>query len=222
LVETDGGPVEERPADSTTAGPAPAGAPGTELKPLSRMQRVVGERMQQSWQQAPHHYATVEVHVDDLLALRTQLNAGLEEDGIKLSINDFVMKGCAVALRKFPKLNSLWTSEGIEWHAGVDLAAALDTPIYAASAGTVIVRRERGGYGLYILVVRDPRLSTLYGHLDFPVVETGHTVTSGQLIALMGSTGNSTGPHLHFEVRIAGGPVDPLPLVPELARGGGR
>ena len=121
----DDGPVEERPADSTTAGPAPTGAPGTELKPLSRMQRVVGERMQQSWQQAPHHYATVEVHVDDLLALRTQLNAGLEEDGIKLSINDFVMKACAVALRKFPKLNSLWTSEGIEWHATVDLAMAV-------------------------------------------------------------------------------------------------
>jgi pyruvate dehydrogenase E2 component (dihydrolipoamide acetyltransferase) len=124
-LEADGGPVAERPADSTTAGPGPTGAPGTELKPLSRMQRVVGERMLQSWQQAPHHYATVEVHVDDLLALRTQLNAGVEEDGIKLSINDFVMKGCAVALRKFPKLNSLWTSEGIEWHATVDLAMAV-------------------------------------------------------------------------------------------------
>ena len=124
-LETHGGPVEERPADSATAGPAPTGAPGTELKQLSRMQRVVGERMQQSWQQAPHHYATVEVHVDDLLVLRKQLNAGLEEDGIKLSINDFVMKACAVALRKFPKLNSLWTSEGIEWHATVDLAMAV-------------------------------------------------------------------------------------------------
>jgi pyruvate dehydrogenase E2 component (dihydrolipoamide acetyltransferase) len=124
-LEADGGPVEERSADTTTAGPAPTGAPGTELKPLSRMQRVVGERMQQSWKQAPHHYATVEVQVDDLLALREQLNAGLEEDGIKLSINDFVMKGCAVALRKFPKLNSLWTSEGIEWHATVDLAMAV-------------------------------------------------------------------------------------------------
>jgi pyruvate dehydrogenase E2 component (dihydrolipoamide acetyltransferase) len=119
-LEAHGGPVEERPADSTTAG-----APGTELKQLSRMQRVVGERMQQSWQQAPHHYATVEVHVDDLLVLRKQLNAGLEEDGIKLSINDFVMKACAVALRKFPKLNSLWTSDGIEWHATVDLAMAV-------------------------------------------------------------------------------------------------
>ncbi|HEY5431288.1 MAG TPA: dihydrolipoamide acetyltransferase family protein [Solirubrobacteraceae bacterium] len=124
-LAADGGPVEERPADSTTASPAPTGAPGTELKPLSRMQRVVGERMQQSWQQAPHHYATVEVHVDELLALRQQLNAGLEADGIKLSINDFVMKACAVALRKFPKLNSLWTSEGIEWHATVDLAMAV-------------------------------------------------------------------------------------------------
>ena len=124
-LETVGGPVAERPAGSATAGPAPTGAPGTELKPLSRMQRIVGQRMQQSWQQAPHHYATVGVQVDDLLALRKQLNAGLEEDGIKLSINDFVMKACAVALRKFPKLNSLWTSEGIEWHATVDLAMAV-------------------------------------------------------------------------------------------------
>jgi pyruvate dehydrogenase E2 component (dihydrolipoamide acetyltransferase) len=124
-LEADGGPVEEGPAGATTVLPAPTGAPGTELKPLSRMQRVVGERMLQSWQQAPHHYATVEVHMDDLLALRSQLNGGLEEDGIKLSINDFVMKGCAVALRKFPKLNSLWTSEGIEWHTAVDLAMAV-------------------------------------------------------------------------------------------------
>jgi murein DD-endopeptidase MepM/ murein hydrolase activator NlpD len=117
-----------------------------------------------------------------------------------------------------------WSEEcpSHHFHSGLDLAAALDTPIYAATAGTVIVRRERGGYGLYILVVRDARLSTLYGHLDTPLVETGHTVTRGQPIALMGSTGNSTGPHLHFEVRIAGVPVDPAPLVAELLTGGGR
>lgn len=99
------------------------------------------------------------------------------------------------------------------FHSGVDLAAPLDTHIYAATAGRVALARERGGYGLYIIVVRDSRLSTLYGHLDLPLVQLGDEVAAGQPIALMGSTGNSTGPHLHFEVRIAGVPVDPLPLL---------
>lgn len=106
------------------------------------------------------------------------------------------------------------------FHSGVDLAAPLDTPIYAATSGIVTIHRERGGYGLYILVTRDPQLSTLYGHLDWPLVQSGDVVTAGQAIALMGSTGNSTGSHLHFEVRIAGIPVDPLPLLRHSAAGG--
>ncbi|HEX3630547.1 MAG TPA: M23 family metallopeptidase [Candidatus Dormibacteraeota bacterium] len=106
------------------------------------------------------------------------------------------------------------------FHSGIDLAGAIDTPIYAATAGEVRLERERGGYGLYIIIVRDPRLSTLYGHLDLPLVQRGDVVAAGQAIALMGSTGNSTGPHLHFEVRIAGVPVDPLPLLG--LKGGGR
>jgi murein DD-endopeptidase MepM/ murein hydrolase activator NlpD len=108
-----------------------------------------------------------------------------------------------------------WSSEcpSHHFHSGVDLAAPLDTPIYAATAGIVSIHRERSGYGLYILLSRDPELSTLYGHLDWPLVQPGDVVAAGQAIALMGSTGNSTGPHLHFEVRIAGVPVDPLPLL---------
>ena len=108
------------------------------------------------------------------------------------------------------------------FHSGVDLAAPLGTPIMASTSGTVIVRRERGGYGLYILLTRDSQLSTLYGHLAWPLVQPGDAVAAGQPIALMGSTGNSTGPHLHFEVRIAGVPVDPLPLLAHSAMGGGR
>lgn len=111
---------------------------------------------------------------------------------------------------------------GHHFHSGVDLAAPMDTPVYAAAPGTALVARERGGYGLHIVVARDARLSTLYAHLDFPLVHTGDEVVTGQLIALLGSTGNSTGPHLHFEVRIAGVPVDPLPLLPALSQGGGR
>jgi pyruvate dehydrogenase E2 component (dihydrolipoamide acetyltransferase) len=99
--------------------------PGTELVEPSRMRRIIGERMTQSKQQVPHYYATVEVEMDDLLALRKQLNEQLEEQGIKLSINDFVMKAIALALKDFPNLNALWTSEGIELHQQVDLAMAV-------------------------------------------------------------------------------------------------
>jgi murein DD-endopeptidase MepM/ murein hydrolase activator NlpD len=110
---------------------------------------------------------------------------------------------------------------GGHFHSGIDLAAALDTPVYAATGGLVTMHRERGGYGLYVVLLRDPQLSTLYAHLDWPLVRQGEVVAAGQAIALMGSTGNSTGPHLHFEVRIAGVPVDPLPLLRHSATGGG-
>jgi murein DD-endopeptidase MepM/ murein hydrolase activator NlpD len=110
---------------------------------------------------------------------------------------------------------------GGHFHSGIDLAAPLDTPVHAATGGVVAMHRERGGYGLYIVVMHDPRLGTLYAHLDWPLVQPGDVVTAGQAIALMGSTGNSTGPHLHFEVRIAGIPVDPLPLLRDSAVGGG-
>jgi murein DD-endopeptidase MepM/ murein hydrolase activator NlpD len=110
---------------------------------------------------------------------------------------------------------------GGHFHSGIDLAAPLDTPVHAATGGLVAMHRERGGYGLYIVVMHDPQLSTLYAHLDWPLVQPGDVVTEGQAIALMGSTGNSTGPHLHFEVRIAGIPVDPLPLLRHSVVGGG-
>jgi murein DD-endopeptidase MepM/ murein hydrolase activator NlpD len=114
-----------------------------------------------------------------------------------------------------------WSEQcpGHHFHSGVDLAAPLETKVFAATGGTVVVRRQRGGYGLYMLVIRDPQFSTLYGHLAWPLVQQGDVVAAGQAIALLGSTGNSTGPHLHFEVRIAGVPVDPLPLLD--VKGGG-
>jgi pyruvate dehydrogenase E2 component (dihydrolipoamide acetyltransferase) len=127
--KTDGKAEVEAPereaAPQVAAAPEPTRAPGTELVEPSRMRRVIGERMTQSKQQVPHYYATVEVEMDELLALRKQLNEQLEEQGIKLSINDFVMKAVALALKDFPNLNALWTSEGIELHQQVDLAMAV-------------------------------------------------------------------------------------------------
>jgi pyruvate dehydrogenase E2 component (dihydrolipoamide acetyltransferase) len=136
---------EAAPAPApAAAAPAPTGAPGTEIKEMPRMQRVIAERMTQAKQQIPHFYATVEVEMNELMALRKQLNEQLEEQGIKLSINDFVMKACAVALKEYPNLNSLWTSEGIELHEQVDLAmavaleAGLITPVIRDAANKTL------------------------------------------------------------------------------------
>ena len=122
--------VEEQPQEAQQVFqppelPAPTEAPGTEVQEPSRMQRIIGQRMTQAKQQIPHFYATVEVRMDEIMALRAQLNERLAEQEIKLSINDFVMKACAVALKDFPRLNSLYTSGGIEVHESVDLAMAV-------------------------------------------------------------------------------------------------
>ncbi len=135
---------EAAPAPQPAAAPEPTGAPGTEIKEMPRMQRVIAERMTQAKQQIPHFYATVEVEMNELMTLRKQLNEQLEEQGIKLSVNDFVMKACAVALKEYPNLNSLWTSEGIELHEQVDLAmavaleAGLITPVIKDAANKTL------------------------------------------------------------------------------------
>ena len=124
--------------------PEPTEAPGTQLMEPTRMQRVIGERMTAAKQHVPHFYATVEVKMDAAMALRKQLNEQLEEDGVKLSVNDFVMKACAVALRNYPNLNALYTSKGIELHEKVDMAMAV-----ALDAGLITpVIRDITGKGL--------------------------------------------------------------------------
>jgi pyruvate dehydrogenase E2 component (dihydrolipoamide acetyltransferase) len=92
---------------------------------MTRMRRVIAERMQQSKQEVPHFYATVEVRMDEALALRKQLNGALEAQGQKLSVNDFVMKAIAVAIKGHQNMNALYTSEGIELHGTVNMAMAV-------------------------------------------------------------------------------------------------
>ncbi|MEU4693325.1 M23 family metallopeptidase [Actinoplanes sp. NPDC023714] len=85
-------------------------------------------------------------------------------------------------------------------HAGVDLAAAHGTPVVAAGAGVVVAAGEEGGYGNAVLIRHDNGYLTHYGHLSAILVVPGQQVTAGERIGLEGSTGHSTGPHLHFEV----------------------
>jgi murein DD-endopeptidase MepM/ murein hydrolase activator NlpD len=99
-------------------------------------------------------------------------------------------------------------------HTGVDLAAATGTPVHAAAAGIAEVVASASGYGIHVLLHHDPALLTLYGHLSAVAVRSGDAIAPGQVIGWVGSTGLSTGPHLHFEVRRDGRPADPLPMLP--------
>jgi murein DD-endopeptidase MepM/ murein hydrolase activator NlpD len=95
-------------------------------------------------------------------------------------------------------------------HEGVDLAVSNGTPVVAAKAGVVIVAGWMGGYGNLVVVDHGGGISTAYGHNTSVTVGVGQQVAQGQLIAYSGSTGHSTGPHVHFEVRINGAAVDPM------------
>lgn len=95
-------------------------------------------------------------------------------------------------------------------HSGLDIGAPLGTPIYAAETGVVLEARWNGGYGRMVLVRHDSGLVTRYGHASRILVSPGEHVTRGQTIALIGSTGRSTGPHLHFEVVSGGRRTNPL------------
>ena len=100
-------------------------------------------------------------------------------------------------------------------HTGMDLAVPTGTPIRAALSGTVTASAyNQGGYGYYVIIDHGSGLSTLYGHCSQLLVPVGRTVEAGDVIALSGSTGRSTGPHLHFEVRVNGERTNPRSYLP--------
>jgi murein DD-endopeptidase MepM/ murein hydrolase activator NlpD len=96
------------------------------------------------------------------------------------------------------------------FHSGIDIGASYGAPIYAAESGRVILASYYDGYGNCIIIDHGDGVSTLYAHCSSIIVKVGQYVSKGQIIGYVGSTGNSTGPHLHFEVRINGNPVNPF------------
>lgn len=96
------------------------------------------------------------------------------------------------------------------YHAGVDIAAPTGTPILAPLDGKVIFAGRKGAYGKTLILEHEDGIATLYGHTSEILVEEGEIVKKGQFIAKVGSSGRSTGPHLHYEVRTEGSPVNPL------------
>lgn len=96
------------------------------------------------------------------------------------------------------------------YHSGIDIGVDEGTPVHAADGGVVVWSGWMGGYGYAVVIDHGNGISTLYGHNSELAVDEGQSVAKGQVISYAGSTGNSTGPHVHFEVRVNGDPVDPM------------
>jgi murein DD-endopeptidase MepM/ murein hydrolase activator NlpD len=101
-----------------------------------------------------------------------------------------------------------------EFHTGQDIATAWGTPVAAAANGTVTFAGWQNGYGQIVVIDHGDGLTTRYGHLSRIDVAVGQNITRGDLLGNVGSTGRSTGPHLHYEVRINDEPVDPMQYLP--------
>ena len=102
---------------------------------------------------------------------------------------------------------------GRDWHPGIDIAVDYGTPVYASAAGYVEQSGWYGGYGKYVRLSHDFGYETAYGHMSRLAVSAGSFVKKGEIIGYVGSTGYSTGPHLHFEVMKYGEQVNPSSLM---------
>ncbi|MGA1044092.1 MAG: dihydrolipoamide acetyltransferase family protein, partial [Phycisphaerales bacterium] len=127
-------------AASTTALSAP-GRPGSEVT-LSGMRQTIARRLVESKQTIPHYQVTVRIDMDPVMALRKDLNAQLADQGVKLSVNDFIVRGCAVAKAEHPFMNASWAGDRILLHGAVNIGVAVSLPA------------ERGG-GLVVPTIRD-------------------------------------------------------------------
>jgi murein DD-endopeptidase MepM/ murein hydrolase activator NlpD len=114
---------------------------------------------------------------------------------------------------QYNRISSDYGYRGSEFHLGIDIPAAYGSNVYAANGGKVIKATYHYSYGNYILIDHGGGQATLYAHNSKLLVSEGDTVSKGDVIALAGSTGASTGNHIHFEVRINGVTTDPKKYV---------
>ena len=117
----------------------------------------------------------------------------------------------------WPTSGPVTSGYGMRWgamHAGIDIAPPYGTPVYAANSGTVIFAGGQGGYGNLVLVDHGGGFVTAYAHLSGFATSSGASVGRGQIVGYIGSTGDSTGPHLHFETRVGGSAQNPMNYLP--------
>ncbi len=114
-------------------------------------------------------------------------------------------------------VTSLFGMRGSSSHEGIDIGVPEGTPVVAAGDGKVIFAADHGAYGNVVIIQHTDNYFTVYAHNSKLLVQEGQTVKAGEKIALSGSTGRSSGPHLHFEVRIGAKPQDPMQFLPRAA-----
>jgi len=166
--------------------------------------------------------------LDDLSTLSAQDRAEAEEiDALQAASNALAERIRAAQSQRSTGSTQTPSSAGLIWpvqgpvtspfgwrwgrmHEGIDIGAPTGTPILAAASGTILYCGWESGYGNLTVIDHGGNLATAYGHQSSIAVSCGQQVSQGQVIGYVGSTGHSTGPHLHFEVRVNGTPVDPM------------
>jgi len=181
-----------------------------EVEVQAEVQRRIGE-----WQAEAERYGEASDELTELIRDRqlTQLGVGGAGQPSAESVQGFAMPanapiGSPFGLRVHPIFGST------RMHTGVDMAGPTGSPIWASKAGRVIHSGWKGGYGNTVVIQHEGNVATLYAHMSQISSGVGDFVEQGEVVGLMGSTGNSTGPHLHFEVRIDGVPKDPKLFLP--------
>jgi murein DD-endopeptidase MepM/ murein hydrolase activator NlpD len=151
----------------------------------------------ESLETGSHITATAEIHAAPRIGV--SIPSRMPVDGVTLT--------SGFGMRNHPILNRRAR------HNGVDLAAPRGTPVYATADGMVQMAQWYSSYGNYVQIGHGTDMETRYAHLSSYTVSPGQDVRAGDLIGYVGSTGRSTGPHLHYEVRVANEPVNPIPYM---------
>jgi murein DD-endopeptidase MepM/ murein hydrolase activator NlpD len=152
-------------------------------------------------------------YLEEVDALEAQSAALAERIRAAQAVAGYEPDGGEPGRLQWPVSGPVTSGFGMRWgrmHEGIDIAVPSGTAVHAAAAGRIAYAGWMSGYGNLVVVDHGGGLSTAYGHNTSVVVSVGQDVAAGQQIAISGSTGHSTGPHVHFEVRVNGAPVDPL------------
>lgn len=170
---------------------------------------------------------SVPMKVPDFVAQLNELSAELDDRGQKLSVLESLIMNRKLHAEVMPAGRPVkhgWLSSyygmrtdpftgRLAFHSGMDFAGKMGSDVIAVAAGVVTYAGKRAGYGNLVEIDHGNGYATRYGHNSKILVHVGETVKKGQVIAKMGSTGRSTGPHVHFEVLINGHPVNPKKYV---------
>ena len=177
--------------------PAPEGA-----VPQAQTQRI--QELQAELDRATEAAARIQASLDPIMDAWSRTPSVPPTAG-------YISSGFGVRLDPFG--NNQGETGLMETHTGVDIANDFDTPIQATADGTVEQAGWINGYGNAVTIRHTAQLETLYGHMDEIKVKVGQTVSRGDIVGLMGHTGRATGNHCHYEVRVGGRPVNPLPYM---------